>query len=106
LRILLDECLPRRLGRVLSGHDVKTVPEMGWAGRDNGDLLTLAEGSFDAFITIDRSLSFQQNISRFRLFLVILHAESNRLADLAPLAPAILSAMNASAPGKAVHVGS
>jgi hypothetical protein len=105
LRVLLDECLPRRLARLLTGHEVKTVPQMDWAGLENGALLSLADGRFDAFVTIDRSLSFQQNISRFKLFLVVLHAKSNRLSDVAPLAPGILKALGGAVPGQATHVG-
>lgn len=106
MRVLLDECLPRRLGRLLANHEVKTVPEIGWNGKENGDLLSLADGKFDAFVTIDRSLSFQQNITRYSLFLVVLHAKTNRLADLVPLAPDILAALQKAAPGKLIHVGS
>ncbi|HWL92274.1 MAG TPA: DUF5615 family PIN-like protein [Phycisphaerae bacterium] len=57
MRILLDECLPRRLGALLHGHDVKTMPQMGWAGQRNGDLLRQAEAEFDAILTIDQSIS-------------------------------------------------
>ena len=104
MRILLDECLPRRLARALTGHEVKTVPEMGWASIKNGELLSRADGHFDAFLTIDRSLSFQQNISRFRLALLVLHAKSNRLADLEPLVPQILAALTSASPGKTIHI--
>ena len=60
MRILLDECLPKRLKRDLTGHTARTVPEMGWAGKENGELLALATGQFDVFLTVDRNLSFQQ----------------------------------------------
>jgi hypothetical protein len=55
VKILLDECVDRRLARELAGHEVKTVPQMGWAGIKNGELLTLAEKEFEAFVT-DRNL--------------------------------------------------
>jgi hypothetical protein len=54
VRILLDECLPKRLKRDLVGHDARTVPEMGWASRQNGDLLGLAQHEFDVFLTVAR----------------------------------------------------
>ena len=57
MRILLDECLPRRLKDELSGHDVHTVPDAGWKGRKNGELLALAVGRFDAFVTIDGGMA-------------------------------------------------
>ena len=52
MRILLDECLPKRLKRDLVGHQARTVPEMGWASKKNGELLALAEPEFDVFLTI------------------------------------------------------
>jgi hypothetical protein len=95
--LLLDECIDRRLAREFVGYEVKTVPQMGWAGVKNGQLLTLAESEFDAFITVDRNLAFQQNLPQFRIAILVLHAVSNRLADLKPLAPKILE-VSATAP--------
>jgi len=89
----------------LAGHEVKTVPQMGWAGIKNGELLTLAEKEFDVFITVDRNLSFQQNLPKFNVAVLILHASSNRLADLRPLAPQILSTLPILLKGEAVHLG-
>ncbi|HET7698374.1 MAG TPA: DUF5615 family PIN-like protein [Vicinamibacterales bacterium] len=65
MRVLLDECIPRRLKRELVGHDVKTAPEMGWASKKNGELLALAAVEFDILLTSDRNLSHQQNLSAF-----------------------------------------
>ena len=53
MRVLLDECVPRSLRDELPGHDVRTVPEMGWASQENGALLALASGKFEVFITTD-----------------------------------------------------
>lgn len=61
MRVLLDECLPRRLKRELVGHDVRTAPEMGWASKTNGELLTLAAADFDVFLTSDRNLQAQRS---------------------------------------------
>ena len=58
MRILLDECVPSRLGRELAGHEVRTVPE-GWASQENGALLSLAEGQFEVFLTTDQRISYQ-----------------------------------------------
>jgi hypothetical protein len=58
MRVLLDECLPRRLKAYLADHQVTTVPEAGWAGRKNGDLLRVAAGVVDAFITVDSNLAY------------------------------------------------
>jgi hypothetical protein len=55
VRVLLDECLPRRLKRELVGHDTRTGPEMGWASKRNGELLALAVGQLEVFLTADRN---------------------------------------------------
>jgi hypothetical protein len=60
VRVLLDECLPKRLKRELVGHEARTAPEMGWAGKRNGELLALAVGHFEIFLTADRNLFYQQ----------------------------------------------
>ena len=57
MRVLLDECVDRRLARDIVGHEVRTVPQMGWATIRNSDLLVLAEGQFDAFVIVDRNLA-------------------------------------------------
>jgi hypothetical protein len=105
VKLLLDECIDRRLAKDLEGHDVKTVPQMGWAGIKNGALLALAEQEFDVFITVDRNLSFQQNLPKFNIAVLVLHPASNRLADLQPLAPKILSILPTLTKGEAEHVG-
>lgn len=66
MRLLLDESLPRGLKRHLSAHDVATVPEQGWAGKSNGELLRLAEEEFDAFLTADQNVEFQQNLRAYK----------------------------------------
>ena len=93
MRILLDECLPRRLKRELVGHDAKTVPEMGWASKRNGELLALAAGQFDVFLTADRNLSYQQDISSPDIAIVVLVAGSNRFEALRSLTPRLLEVL-------------
>ena len=82
MRVLLDECLPRRLKQDLVGHETRTVPEMGWASKKNGELLKLAAGQFDIFLTVDRNLSHEQDLGQFDITVVVLVARSNRLLDL------------------------
>ena len=89
MRVLLDECLPRRLKHELPEHDVRTVPEMGWASKSNGELLELAAGRFDAFLTVDRGIQYQQNLSNVRLGIIAMHASSNDIDDLRPLMSAV-----------------
>ena len=90
MRVLLDECLDRRFARELPGPDVRTVPQMGWAGIKNGELMKLAEAEFDVFITVDRNLSYQQNLPKFNIALIVLRARSNRLSDLLPFAEKVI----------------
>ena len=104
MRVILDECVDRRLARQFPGHAVKTVPEMGWATIRNGDLLALAEREFDVFVTVDRNLSFQQNLPRFKIAVLILRARSNRLTDLLPLMPKVLQLLTRPKMGDAVSV--
>lgn len=105
MKLLLDECIDRRLAKDFGEHDVRTVPQMGWAGINNGALLTLAEDEFDVFITVDRNLSFQQNLPKFNITVLVLHATLNRLADVKPLAPKILATLPTLTKGTAQHVG-
>ena len=71
MRVLLDECVDRRFADELPGHEVETVTGLGWAGVHNGDLLARATGRFDAFVTVDRNLAFQQPIEKLALAVVI-----------------------------------
>ena len=101
MKILLDECIDRRFARELVGHDVKTVPQMGWAGIKNGELMNLAADEFDVFVTVDRNLSFQQNLSKFKIALVVLRSLSNRLPDLVPFARKVIECLPKTETGKA-----
>jgi hypothetical protein len=104
VKVLLDECLPRPLKRELTGHDVSTVPEMGWAGVKNGELLALMEPLFDVFVTIDGNMRYQQTLQSFQIAFVVLKAPDNKIETLRPLAPRILEALPALAPGDIVHI--
>ncbi len=105
MRVLLDEQLPRHLARELTGHDVRTVQQQGWAGRKNGELLRrAADEGFEVFLTADQNLEFQQNLARAPLGVVVLVAPSNALEDLLPLVPGALAAIYAGRPGQVVRV--
>lgn len=106
MRLLLDECIDRRLSRSLSEHSVCTVSEMGWAGLKNGELLRLAEADFDAFVTVDRNLAFQQPVGRFKIAVLVLQTPSNRLADLQRLVPSLLAKLPEARPGVMTVVAS
>jgi hypothetical protein len=106
VRVLLDECIDWRLSRDSAGHDVKTTRQMGWVALKNGELLTFAAERFDVFITVDRNLSFQQSLVSYNVAVVVLHARTNRLADLQLLIPELLAALPAAKRGIAMHIGS
>jgi predicted nuclease of predicted toxin-antitoxin system len=88
--ILLDECLPLRLARLLPGHDVRSVRQMNWLGLSNGRLLDAA-ADFDLFITVDKNLVNQQQISGRRLALAVLRSRSNKIEDISPLVPQLMA---------------
>jgi uncharacterized protein DUF5615 len=107
MKILVDECVPRKFKNSLSEHDCRTAPDAGLAGKENGELLTFAESKgFEVFLTIDKGVEYQQNLSGRRIAIVIILAKSNRLADLSPHAPACLAALRSVKPGQLVKVGS
>jgi predicted nuclease of predicted toxin-antitoxin system len=106
MKILLDECIPRRLKNALPDHECQTVPEAGLAGQKNGLLLTLAEGAgFDLFLTMDKGLQYQQNLAGRSIAIVIVRARSNRLEDLLPHLDACRSIMSSIQPGEVRRVG-
>lgn len=105
MRVLLDECVPKRLGKLLTSHECRIPAQMGWAGIKNGRLLALAEKEFDIRVTMDRNLSFQQHIPKVAIGLVVLRARSNRLGDLLPLGPEILAAISSVRSGEAAVAG-
>ena len=104
MRILIDECLNWRLGRALTGHYAIAAAKMGWAGLANGNLLAEAEKQFDVFITGDRNLSFQQNVTRYKIAVLVLHAASTQFHHTLALVPKILSLLHTLQPGTVTNV--
>ena len=104
MRLLLDESVPKRLRSYLSSHDVKTVVEMGWSGAKNGALLALAARDFDAFVTVDKNLPYQQNLATLPVAVVVLRAVSNELRSLVPLMPRLEVALAQLQPGTCIQV--
>ena len=104
MKILLDECLPRRLKQLLPNHEVITVPEAGWASIKNGQLLRTAAAQFDLFITVDRNLSFQNPVTEYSIAVLVLHALTNRFEDLALLFIGIDAVLQGTEPGKVFHL--
>jgi hypothetical protein len=105
MRILLDECVPARLGRELIGHQVRTFPEVDWASKENGALLALAEGKFDVFLTTDQRISYQQAVSKFSIALVVLVARRNKIEFLLRMLPELQRVLGNVQPGQVYRVG-
>ena len=105
MRILLDESLPRPLAQLLTGHEARTVKQMGWTRLSNGDLLRQAAEHFDALLTADQNIEFQQNLRDLPIAVVVLIAGSNRLESLELLVPKLLEILQTLQPKKLVRVG-
>jgi len=84
MRVVLDECIPRKAKHCLVGFTVSTVPAQGWAGLTNGKLLAAITGQFDFFVTVDRNLQFHQRVANLPFGVIIVVARSNRFEDLRP----------------------
>jgi predicted nuclease of predicted toxin-antitoxin system len=108
MKLLLDECVPRRTKLLFSGsgHTCETVREAGFGGKENGELLSLAEGKFDVLITVDKNLKHQQNITHRRIALLVIRAASNDIDDIRPHLPEMLAALQSIVPGQIIEVGS
>ena len=105
VRVLLDENLPHDLAPALAGHEVVTVQRLGWAGLKNGDLLHRAANHIDAFVTMDSNLQFQQRLAGRPFGVILIHAPSNRMADLRPIVELLLAALAGLSPGMVRHIG-
>ncbi len=106
MKVLLDECIPRKFKRSLPGHECQTVPEAGLAGKTNGELISLAERSgFEVLLTVDKGLARESNAAGRKIAIIIVHAKSNRLADLLPHAEACVAQISSIRPGQIVRIG-
>ena len=83
MKLLLDECLPEELKDFISGHEVFSTGEMSWKGKRNGELMRSAvESGFDVFLTSDKNLPYQQNISKYQLAVIVFDVYQNTLPEL------------------------
>jgi hypothetical protein len=107
MKILLDECAPKKLKAFLLtyDHECHTAQEMGWSGIQNGELLTLADPLFDVLVTIDQGIQYQQNMTVRRIAIVIVRGRSNRLEDLSPNFPACAAVLQSIQPGQVIEIG-
>lgn len=106
MRLLLDECVPRTLKQDLVGHDVRHVADMGWSSKRNGELLRLmVTENFEALLTVDQNIEFQQNVRASGIGVIVVLARTNRVQELRPLVPQILRAIGKLTAGELVRVG-
>jgi Domain of unknown function (DUF5615) len=106
MKILIDECVPRKFKHHLPDHNCLTVPEAGLAGTSNGHLLSLAEErGFEVFLTIDKGFEYEQDLSNRSIAVLIVRAKSNRMRDLLPNVPACLLALRSIKFGELVRIG-
>lgn len=104
MRLLLDESVPMKLRSLLIGHDVWTVRRMGWSSKSNGELLALASDEFDAFVTLDKNLEHQQNMSEVDIPVILLIARRSRIDYLEPLVPRMLESLRNLKRGQVVRI--
>jgi len=104
MRLLLDECVVRKLKRDLAGHDVSTVVEAGYGGLRNGVLLRAASENFDVLITVDRNIPFQENVGSLQIAVLRIMSRGITYADLKPLVPEVLAALSTIKPGELLRV--
>jgi hypothetical protein len=105
MKVLIDENLPRKFAGYLPGHECRTVTECGWAGKKNGELLTLAEPLFDVLLTLDKSVPYQQEVASRTIAVLIVRARSNRIQDLLPFVSDCLATLERIRPGEVIRVG-
>jgi hypothetical protein len=96
--------VPKNLARELPEHEVRTAPQMGWGDLDDGPLLIAMSGDFDALITVDRNLRYQQNLRDRPFGVVVLRAKSNRITDLLALMPRLRDVLGELRPGEVREV--
>lgn len=107
MRLLLDECMPKRAKTLFAagGHSCTTVQEAGFTGKENGELLRLAENAFDVLLTLDRGIQHQQNISGRQIAVLIIRSASNDIDDIQPHIPDALLALQSIRPGIVLEIG-
>ncbi len=102
MKVLLDECVPWPMHKLLAGHDCISTQWRGWGGIKNGDLIRLAEEEFDIFVTSDQNLRYQQNLAGRRI--AILELSTNDLRRILAASGDIVAAVATTGPGEFRHL--
>lgn len=105
MRILIDECIDERLRNSFPDHDCQTARYAGFAGLENGELLTAAEtAKFDVLLSVDQGIEYQQNLAGRKIAVIIFHTKSNRLIDLLPYVAVCIAHLESIQPGQVVKI--
>jgi len=103
-RVLLDECLPKKLRRFLPEFEVQTVQQAGWSSLKNGELLAAIPGKFEVFLSVDSNIVYQQNLKDLTFAVVIVTLPQNRLEHFLPLLPQLREALETCKAGDILHL--
>ena len=104
MKVLIDESIDVDFRHELAGHDAYTVTYMGWNGLKNGELLPRRAVGFDALITTDKNMEYQQNNATLPCTVIVMHVRSNDLIDLQPLVTNLLRALSNPQPHAFIRV--
>lgn len=105
VRLLLDECVPRPLLREFRAQEASHVGDLGWKGKENGELIALMRThGFTCLVTVDQNLGYQQNLLAAGIVIAVVVARTNRLQDIAPLIPELLKRLQFAQPGALIRV--
>jgi predicted nuclease of predicted toxin-antitoxin system len=108
MKLLRDECVPRKIKFLFAAEGIfcETVLDAGWSGKENGELLSLAEQLYEVLVTIDRNIRHQQNLAGRKISILIIRTVSNDYEDIRHHIPAAIEALKSVRPGQFVEVGS
>jgi hypothetical protein len=104
MRVLIDECVDPRVKLLLGDRQAATVHERGWDTLEDGPLLLMAQSEFDILVTIDGSIEFQQNLSKYRIGVLVVHVPKNQLIHYRVIHRELLAAIDKVRTGEVVHV--
>jgi hypothetical protein len=95
MKVLLDECVTKKLKPYLIDFDIFTVTEMGWSGVKNGKLMTLCvENNFDVLLTIDKNLIYQQNLDKYKVTIAVFNCKSSKIEEFLPFVKSFTKQIN------------
>ena len=101
MKLLLDECVPEDLKEFIAGHSVSSTAGMGWKGIKNGELMRrAADAGFEAFLTADKNIQYQQNIGKYQLAIIVFDVYQNTITELRKKLPSLYELLPKTETGK------